>query len=80
MLAAVLMTESAHFNLWQQAQTVGVMFSVLLVTYILMMASGHINKLIGSSGASVVSRVMGLVLSSVAAANTLSGIRLYFNL
>ncbi|MEZ5481640.1 MAG: MarC family protein [Porticoccaceae bacterium] len=56
------------------------MFSVLLVTYILMMASGHINKLIGSSGASVVSRVMGLVLSSVAAANTLSGIRLYFNL
>lgn len=80
MLAAVLMTENARFNIWEQAQTVAVMFSVLLVTYILMRASAQINRVIGSSGASVVSRVMGLILSSVAAANTLAGFKLYFNL
>lgn len=80
MLTAVLMTESAHFTLWQQAQTVAVMFSVLLIVYLLMLCSGFINRLIGGSGASVVSRVMGLILSSVAVANTLSGLKVYFNL
>jgi multiple antibiotic resistance protein len=44
------------------------------------MLSGPINKLLGSGGASVVSRVMGLILSSVAIANLLAGIRSYFEL
>lgn len=80
MLTAVLMTESAHYSLWEQVQTVLVMLLVLVVVYLLMLISGFINRLIGSSGASVVSRVMGLVLSSVAVANTLSGLKIYFNL
>ena len=80
MLTAVLMTETARFNLWQQIQTVAVIFSVLFIVYVLMLSAGFINKLIGSSGASVVSRVMGLILSSVAAANTLTGLKTYFDL
>lgn len=79
MLAAVLMTESAHFSLWEQVQTVIVMFAVLLVVYILMLGSEFINKIIGKSGASVVSRIMGLILSSVAVSNTLSGLKIFFN-
>jgi len=80
MLTAVLMTESGHFSLWQQAQTVAVMLFVLFIVYVLMLGSGFIDKLIGGSGASVVSRVMGLILSSVAVSNTLSGLKIYFNL
>ena len=80
MLAAVLMTENQRYSLWEQAQTAAMMLAVLLVAYLLMLLSGQINRLIGSSGASVVSRVMGLILASVATSNTLAGIKLYFGL
>lgn len=80
MLAAVLLTENNRFSLWEQVQTVSMIMAVLLVTYLLMLLSGHIHRFIGSSGASVVSRVMGLILASVATSNTLAGIQLYFDL
>lgn len=78
MLAAVLLTEHARFSIWEQVQTAGIMLLVLVVVYILLFSAGWINKLIGKSGASVVSRVMGLILASVATTNTLGGIKLYF--
>ena len=56
------------------------MLFVIFLVYVLMLGSEFINKLIGGSGASVVSRVMGLILSSVAVSNTLSGLKTYFNL
>lgn len=80
MLAAVLLTENNRYSSWEQAQTAAVMLSVLVVVYLLMILAGQINRLIGSSGASVVSRVMGLILSSVATANTLAGIKAYFGI
>lgn len=80
MLAAVLMTENQRYSIWEQVQTAGVMLSVLFLAYVFMLAAGAINKLIGQSGASVISRVMGLILSSVATANTLAGIKTYFEL
>jgi multiple antibiotic resistance protein len=78
MLAAVLMTENARYNLWEQAQTAATMLAVLLVVYVLMLGSTWITRLIGNSGASVVSRVMGLILASVATSNTLTGLKVYF--
>ncbi len=80
MLAAVLLTDNSQFSAWEQAQTVSMIFAVLLVAYILMLLSGRIIKLIGSSGAGVISRVMGLILAAVATTNTLAGIKLYFGL
>lgn len=80
MLAAVLLTENNRFSVWEQVQTVSMMLSVLVVTYILMLLSGHIHRVLGTSGASVVSRVMGLILASVATSNALAGITSYFGL
>lgn len=80
MLAAVLMTENARFSIWEQAQTAAVMVAVVFIAYLLMLGSRVINRAIGTSGASVVSRVMGLILAAVATANTLSGIKAYFEL
>ncbi|HPF27573.1 MAG TPA: MarC family protein, partial [Steroidobacteraceae bacterium] len=80
MLAAVLMTENARYNLMEQAQTAAMMLLVLLVVYVLMLGSAWITRLIGNSGASVVSRVMGLILASVATSNTLAGLKDYFGL
>lgn len=80
MLTAVLMTEHARFGVWQQAQTVGTMFAVLVVTLILMLSAGMILRFIGNAGASVISRVMGIILAAVAANNVLKGLTAYFGL
>lgn len=80
MLAAVLLTENSVFTLWQQTQTVLVMLSVLVLVYILMLLAGWINKVIGSSGASVVSRIMGVILSSVAVKNILEGLGEFYHI
>lgn len=79
MLAAVLLTKNAVYSVWEQVQTALVMLSVLLLAYILMLLAGVITKVIGSSGASVVSRVMGLILSSIAITNILAGFTDYYS-
>ena len=78
MLAAVLLTKNSVYSLWEQMQTALVMLSVLLLTYILMLLAGGINRLVGTSGASVISRVMGLILTSVATTNILTGLSEYY--
>ena len=80
MLACVLLTENARFNLWEQAQTVAMMFVVLLINLLLMLAASNVHKFIGNAGARVISRVMGLILASVAVTNALAGFKGYFGL
>ncbi len=80
MLGAVMMTENNRFDLLQQTQTAAVMLSVLLVALVFMLAASLVQRLIGNSGASIISRVMGLILASVAVANILDGIKEYFAL
>ncbi|MEL0659774.1 MULTISPECIES: MarC family protein [Psychromonas] len=78
MLAVVLLTENASYSLWEQTQTALVMILVLIITLILMLLASHIHRVIGNAGASLISRVMGMVLASVAVANVLAGIKEYF--
>jgi multiple antibiotic resistance protein len=80
MLAAVQLTENARYSLVQQGFTALMMLAVLVVVLLLMLLEAPIHRLVGDSGASVISKVMGLVLSSVATASTLSGIEEYFGL
>jgi len=78
MLAAVLLTKNEIFTIWEQMQTAAVMLSVILLVYVLMLLAGFINKLVGSSGASVISRIMGIILSSIAITNILTGLTDYY--
>ncbi|OUT59162.1 MAG: MarC family transcriptional regulator [Rhodopirellula sp. TMED11] len=80
MLTAVLLTDNDHFTIMEQCQTAGVMCGVLLLAYGLMRLATPITRLIGHGGASVVSRVMGLLLSAVAATNALEGLKAFANL
>ena len=80
MLAAVLLTENGRFGIVEQALTTAMMLLVLLVALLFMLAAGTLHRWIGDSGASVVSRVMGMILASVAAANVLAGIEAHFGL
>lgn len=80
MLTAVLLTDNARFGLLEQVLTVATMLSVLLLTLAIMLVAGPVQRVIGDSGASIVSRTMGLILASVATASVLSGIKQYFAL
>ena len=74
------MTEKDRFDLVQQALTTGVMLLVLLIVMTLMLIATPVNRLIGTSGASIISRIMGLILAAVAVTNVLAGIKEYFSL
>lgn len=80
MMAIVLLTDNTRNSIVEQAQTTAIMVSVLIVTYVLLRLAEPIQRVIGDAGASIVSRVMGLILASVAANNVLEGITQYFSL
>ena len=80
MLAAVLLTENDTHGFGEQILTSLIMLSVLTLVLVFMLAAGPIGRAIGNSGAIIVSRIMGLILASVAVNSTLEGIRTYFEL
>jgi len=80
MLAAVLQTENAQFSVWEQAQTTVIILIVLSIALVLMLCASAVQRLLGDSCTSIVSRVMGLILASMAVSSVLSGIKEYFAL
>ena len=80
MLTAVLLTENARYTILEQVQISLTMLSVLGVTCVLMLGASWIHRFIGDSAASIISRVMGLILAAVGTSNTLAGIQKYFGL
>ena len=78
MMAVVLLTENGRTSLADQAIIAGLMLAVVGTAYLLMLGAGRISAVIGKGGASVVSRVMGLILASIAATNVLEGIKEFF--
>jgi multiple antibiotic resistance protein len=79
MMAVVLLTQNDRHPYLDQAIVSGLMLAVVIVAYILMRCAGPISRMMGSAGASVVSRVMGMILASVAATQVLEGIKNYFS-
>ncbi|ROV61124.1 MULTISPECIES: MarC family protein [Vibrio] len=78
MMAIVMLTDNHRYSLIDQAITAGVMLSVLIITLLFLLMASHIHKLIGSVGAAIISRVMGLILAAVALNNLLMGIRDFY--
>lgn len=78
MMAVVLLTENGRHSLIEQMTVALLMLIVVGAAYLFMRGAGWISKVIGEGGASIVSRVMGLILASIAATNVLEGIKEYF--
>lgn len=74
MLAIVLLTDNSQYSIPAQAMTAVVMIGVLAVACTFMLLADPIIRLIGNSGAAIVSRVMGMILASVAADAVLSSL------
>ncbi|MDD1783822.1 MarC family protein [Enterovibrio sp. ZSDZ35] len=80
MMAIVLLTDNHRFAIAEQAITAGIMLLVLAITLLLLLGANVIHRFIGHVGASIISRVMGLILASVATSNLLQGILDFYTL
>jgi multiple antibiotic resistance protein len=66
MMAVILLTDNDVYTVAEQAQTGVVLLVVLLLTYILLLFSDAILRVIGRQGAAILVRVMGIILCSLA--------------
>jgi multiple antibiotic resistance protein len=64
-MAVIVQTDNDVYTIPQQVATAGVLLLVLLITYGLFLASDAILKVIGLQGASILVRVMGLLLAAL---------------
>ncbi len=77
-MAVILLTDNTQYSFLHQTMTAAVVGVVLGLTLCAMLLASRIQNLIGRVGASIVSRVMGLLFSAMAADSVLSGIRDFF--
>jgi multiple antibiotic resistance protein len=73
-MAVVLLTDNNVYTGWQQAETAALLLVVLGFTYGCLAGADFVQRLLGATGANVVSRIMGLVLSALAVQSILSGL------
>ena len=66
MLTVMTLTDNSRFSLSEQAETIVQIVVILGMLLFLLFAASRIIAVIGNAGASVISRVMGLILASVA--------------
>src|SRR5690606_30282975 len=66
MLTVMTITDNSHISLAEQAVTIFEIVVILTIMLLLLFAASRIIAVIGNAGASVISRVMGLILASVA--------------
>ena len=64
-MAVIVQTDNDVYTIPQQMATAGVLLLVLLITYGFFLASDAILKVIGLQGASILVRVMGLLLAAL---------------
>ena len=78
MMAIVMLTDNHRFSFIDLFITTLIMLLVLGITYVLFLMANRIQNLIGSTGAAVISRIMGLILAAVAVNNILVGINDFY--
>lgn len=74
MLAIVVLTDNHRNSIPDQIVTACLLLAVLVLTLILLLLAARLKRVLGTTGASVISRVMGIVLATVAVDAVLGGL------
>ncbi len=74
MLAIVVLTDNKSNSIADQGVTAAILLVVLAITLLLLLFAARVKRVIGLVGANVISRVMGLVLATVAVDAVLGGL------
>jgi len=64
-LAVILLTDNHMHPIKEQFYTALIMLGVLVITLVLLLLSGKIIRFIGQGGASLLTRIMGLILTAL---------------
>jgi multiple antibiotic resistance protein len=64
-MAVIVLTDNDVYTIPEQALTSLMLLAVLVITYVLFLSSEKILLLIGRSGASILIRVMGIILAAL---------------
>jgi multiple antibiotic resistance protein len=73
-MAAILLTDNYHYSIPVQSATALIMLGVLAVSYAMMLASTPILRIIGNNGASILVRVMGMILAALSVELVMKGL------
>lgn len=74
MLAIVVLTDNHRNSVPDQAATAGVLLLVMAITLVLLLVAPFLKRVLGVTGASVISRIMGIILATVAVDAVLGGL------
>lgn len=64
-MAAILITDNSRYSYVEQSISAGMLFLVLLITFWMMVLSERILKITGKNGASIMVKVMGMLLAAL---------------
>ena len=80
MLTVMLRTDYSRISLLEWIHTMVAVVFVLAITYGLLRSAGLITRLIGTGGASILKRIMGMILAAYAVTLVLHGVADWLNL
>ncbi|MEM7695896.1 MAG: MarC family protein [Pseudomonadota bacterium] len=75
MLAIVVLTDNHANSVEEQAITAGLLLGVMVITLVLLLLAAQLKRVLGTTGANVISRVMGIILATIAVDAVLGGLQ-----
>ena len=73
-MAVILLTDNYQYSIPIQAVTSLIMLAVLAITYVFMLGATRILRVIGKNGASILVRVMGMILAALSVELIMKGL------
>ena len=70
-----MLTDNERFSFLEQIDTTLVMVGILVLVYLTLRAAELVQRVLGSTGISVLTRVMGLMVAAFAVEHILTGLR-----
>lgn len=80
MLTIILLSDDDRFDSLGKLATVGMLALVLAIQFVVLLAAGPIIRVIGTTGANVIGRVMGMLLAALAVGMVLTAVGDWLNL